>query len=78
MLVRKFYVVYKGELKSQYPQGKLWKGGDHVSVLTIQGVWLYSYYCTIEKFLNGPEYQPSVNMGEIDYHLEEMSKTTQK
>ncbi|KAF3657687.1 hypothetical protein FXO38_13576 [Capsicum annuum] len=30
------------------------------------------------RFLYGPDYQPPANTGEMDYHLEEMRKITQK
>lgn len=34
--------------------------------------------CTVSLFLNRSNFQPPVNMGEIDYHMDEMQKITRK
>lgn len=38
VLVKEFYAAYKVKLKIQYPQVQLWKGGDLVPFVMVQGV----------------------------------------
>lgn len=38
VLIREFYIEYKGELHRLYPQGQLWKSGDPISSFVIRGV----------------------------------------
>ncbi|KAF3657207.1 hypothetical protein FXO38_11174 [Capsicum annuum] len=77
-LVQEFYAAYKGELKRQYSQGNLWRGGDLVTSLTIHGVWVNISLRTISKFLHGLELQPPVNTKDINYHMDKMLKVTKK
>lgn len=38
VLVNEFYATFKGELQKLYLQGQLWKGGEPIPLLVIQGV----------------------------------------
>lgn len=77
-LVQKFYTVYKGELKRQYLQGNLWRGGDPITSLTVRRVRVNISLLTISWFLNGLSLQPPVNTDDMDYCMDEMQKFTRK
>lgn len=47
-----------------------WKGGDPIPLLMIWGVQVDISSLTISRFLYGPEYQASINTGEMDYRME--------
>lgn len=53
VIVRELNTTYNNELKRKYPQGKLWKYGDHISLVTIWGVWVDISACAISRFLYG-------------------------
>lgn len=77
-LVQEFYAAYKEELQRKYPQGQLWRGRDPIILLFIHGVRIDVPSCTIAKFLYELDYQPLVNIGEIDFRLGKIRKITQK
>lgn len=77
-LVQEFCTVYKGELEREYPQGKLWKGGDPITSLTIYGVRMNISPRTILRILHGPNFQPPGNTVEIEYYMDVIWKVIKK
>lgn len=56
----------------------MWKCGDPIASLTIQGVRIDISLYTTSRFLYRPYYLPPVNAGEMDYQMEEIRKITWK
>lgn len=73
-LLHKFYAAYKGELKMQYPKGKLRKSGKPIISSIFRGFRMNISPRTILIILYGLDFQPLVNTAKFNYCMDEIKK----